>query len=389
MASSVGLLAKGADSDLRRGGGGVAGPPDLPLAGTGAGTSDRQLVEQAAAALPFARELAIQRVASALPSAVDFAICVPAQNEQRFLSATLAALLAAQSGSGARGVIVLLINNSSDKSWDVACDLLGAAGSGYLVADIALNPCVADAPHARRIALDIGALLAADGVLMTTDADTIVAPDWACANLRHIRSGSALVCGSVSIDPQEYDALPAPVRHWGAVEAEYFDRLESLWRSWTGGTAPRFAISAMGASLALPTARYRAIGGMPTPPVAEDKALAALARRCDWPIALAGDVRVETSCRLFARAAGGMGDALRARATDDDPFCDEQLVPVALLRRLADIWNDLPPGAGRFARLQDRMERDPGLRHRRMRMSQIIAELANSSEAAPLSGARM
>jgi len=274
----------------------------------------------------------------------------------------------------------MLINNSTDGSWQMARNILDASDCGYLIANVSLHSDIADAPHARRMALDIGALLAADGALLTTDADTLVAGDWAAANLRHMLGNADLVCGSVSIEPQEYAALPEPIRYCGEVEAAYSARLERLWQRWTDGTAPSFLIPAMGASLALPTARYREISGIPIPAVAEDKALASLARRRGWSIKMAGDVTVETSGRLFARAAGGMGDALRARATDEDPYCDEQLVPIGLLQRLADVWNRLPDSSERSARLQDAIARQLALQHRRMRLSQVLAQLTFSTD---------
>lgn len=277
--------------------------------------------------------------------------------------------------SNETGVIVLLINNSSDGSWDLAHNLLSAAGTAFVIAGVELDAAISDAPHARRLALDIGAQLVPDGVLLTTDADTLVDPDWVSATLVHIRSGAELVCGSVTIDAEELGALPRAVIDCGEVEAAYSSKVQKLWRQWTEGSAPGFQIPAMGASLALSTVRYREIGGMPVPPVAEDKALAKLARRHAWSIELASDVKVQTSGRLVARAAGGMGDALRARATDDDPYCDEQLVPLGTLRQLADAWNALPDERERCGRFYDLIERTPALQHARMRLSEVAFEL--------------
>lgn len=341
------------------------------------------IIDAAIAALPFADRVSAQQMAwSPLTENMDYAVCVPAQDEERFLPASLASLIASMHRCDARGAIVLLVNNSTDGSWRLAHEILGASGCAYVTASVALGGDAADAPHARRIALDIGALLATEGTLMTTDADTQVSPDWATINLRHIRAGADLVCGSVSFDPQEYAALPEPVRRCGDIEATYAAKLERLWRRWTGGSAPSFQIAAMGASLALPTPRYREIGGMPTPRVGEDKALAKLARRRGWAITMAGDVKVETSGRLSARAIGGMGDALRSRATNKDPYCDEQMVPLALLRRLANIWNSLPESCLRFAQLDDAVALDPALQHPRMRLSQVLMQLTATTDDA-------
>ena len=350
-------------------------------------TSGYAIVEKAIAALPFARSVMLMEVEARLLEINDYAVCVPVQNEERFLPRSLVSLLTATTGCDAFGTIVLLVNNSSDASLQTSADVLRASGCSYLVANVALDHGCANAPHARRIALDIGASLASNGTLLTTDADTLVASDWVTSNLCHVRANSDLVCGSVSIAPAEYAALPRSVRLCGEAETQYSALLERKWQSWTVPSAPSFQLAAMGASLALPTARYKEIGGMPIPLVAEDKAVAALGRARGWSITMASDVRVETSARLHARAAGGMGDALLARVTDDDPYCDEQLVPLDLLRRIADVWNGLPAGFDRSARLQDNIARNPTLQHNRMRLSEVLAQLvAEADEKIETSG---
>jgi hypothetical protein len=65
-----------------------------------------------------------------------------------------------------------------------------------------------------------------------------------------------------------------------------------------------------GASLALTLGAYREIGGAPTPPVGEDKALCEALRAKGRRVRHAKDVRVLTSCRLDGRAPDGAADTL-------------------------------------------------------------------------------
>ena len=57
-------------------------------------------------------------------------------------------------------------------------------------------------------------LVAPDGLILTTDADTLVETDWVAANRREIAAGADAVAGYVMADPTELILLPA--RHPGA-----------------------------------------------------------------------------------------------------------------------------------------------------------------------------
>ncbi len=319
----------------------------------------------------------VRRGESWLSSAIDrpvFAVCIPVHDEAGALPATLAALDTALRACSERGVVVLLINDTRDGSAGIGREWALRTGHACAIVEVSLDPAIRNAPHARRLALEIGADLCPHGALLTTDADTLVGPDWIAANLRHLDTSTGLICGAVGVNEGEIDALPAAVRMCGAAEMAYFALSERAWAVWCDGTGPALTTRAMGASLAIKTHLYRQLGGLPLPPVAEDKALARRVRRAGLPVIEAQDVRVTTSCRLDARARGGMGDALLERCYHDDPFCDEALVPAAVLYRRSRVWNSLYGNTDAALDFEDMCERRTDLSAVRMRLSDVKRE---------------
>lgn len=306
-------------------------------------------------------------------------ICVPMRDEAEHLPGTLDALGRAIARDKASCAVVLVANDTSDASVELAAGWAERTGIALAVFDVTFALPIRNAAHARRLALDLGAELAPDGALLTTDADTLVDPDWIVRTRHHLERGADLVCGAVGVDAAEIAGLPDKVRVCGDAEARLFTQLETIWTAIVPDGSRPFAIRAMGASLALPTATYRALGGLPTPGVAEDRALAERMQRQGMRIVAAHDVRVTTSCRLVARAEGGMGDALIARITEDDPLCDAALVPLDVLLARARTWRSLyegpnGPETNIHAEFATLCEGVPALRSQRMRMRAVMTE---------------
>ena len=87
---------------------------------------------------------------------------------------------------------------------------------------VALDADHANAGWARRLAMEGAAQLAApDGVILTTDADTLVHCDWVEANLREIAAGHDAIAGYVMADPMELMELPPAILERGRLEWEY------------------------------------------------------------------------------------------------------------------------------------------------------------------------
>ena len=172
--------------------------------------------------------------ASELPSCTNLAprcvVAIPVKNEAERLPACLAALADQRDRLGRplkRQVfgIVVFANNCTDDSGDLARALRDELSLAMRVVDVSLMPGVADAGNARRGAMDaaldwLAEDLATDGVILTTDADSRVSPDWIVSNLEAIHAGADMVLGQIRLD-EEGDLLPEALHRRGQLESEY------------------------------------------------------------------------------------------------------------------------------------------------------------------------
>jgi SAM-dependent methyltransferase len=187
-----------------------------------------------------------------------------------------------------------------------------------------------------RAALEYAAtLLPPDGIMMTTDADSRVHPKWIAANLAELAAGADAVAGTVTFDEEERAALPSlPGRALEWRLAALHARLGNLIDPRAHDPWPNH-IWAWGASLALTLSAYRHVGGLPSVPLAEDRALAAALERSDLKVRHSHAPLVLTSARRIGRAPGGFADLLQSYLVDATAPCDAALEPTAtLLRRL-------------------------------------------------------
>ncbi len=263
-------------------------------------------------------------------------VAVPVKDEAERIVACLASLADQAEVDFADVVVVLLLNNCRDATLDEVRAVAPQLPFRLETHSVDLPGPFANAGWARRLAMEAAAALATDdGVMLTTDADTLVDEDWIASSLREIAKGVDAVAGYVMANPMELMDLPAAILERGAVEWEYQQlaaelvaRVDpELHDPW-----PRHNQNC-GASAAISVAAYRRIGGLPPRPVGEDRALFEALRRADGKIRHSLDVHVVTSARTDGRALGGLSDAIRLRGEPDHP-CDEGLeVAVTTLRR--------------------------------------------------------
>jgi Glycosyl transferase family 2 len=337
-------------------------------------------------------------------------VAIPVRDEEDRIAACLHAL-AAQTGRGIDHV-VLLLNNCTDATAARVADLAPSLPFGLTVAHRTFPADVAHSGTARREAMEIAARIAGPrGILLTTDADGVVAPDWVGRTLAAFARGVDVVCGRAEIDPEEARAIPEYLHQREAEEIAYataLDRLHHLIDPDRHDPWPRHAEHS-GASIAVTVAAWRRAGGIPACPLGEDRAFLAALHRVDAAIRHAPDVTVTVSGRLVGRARGGMADTMARRIIRQDPWLDDALEPAADglhramaragLRRLRDARSEqdrcraarsladllrvpagpleAPSSEPTFGAAWDNLEqRTPSLRRRRMRRDDLARQHA-------------
>jgi glycosyltransferase involved in cell wall biosynthesis len=129
--------------------------------------------------------------------------------------------------------------------------------------------------------------------LATTDADTIVSPEWLTRMLAHAAAGRSVVAGTVR------------VIDW----TDHSERTRSSWQSSYQEHDGHHHVH--GANLGLRGDAYRLVGGMPAVALSEDVALVQALEAAGEHVYRAGDLPVVTSARRQGRAAGGFAAYLR------------------------------------------------------------------------------
>lgn len=286
-------------------------------------------------------------LATAAPIARPSVVCIPARNEEERLPILLASLARQEGFSAQAPLRVVVITNNCTDGTVPAIRALGESGAlaglTLRVIEAALEGAEAHVGTARRMALDAGAdwldaEAGPDGILLTTDADARLPADWVAANLRALRAadvvgGRLVIDDDGAADPRLADLHARIERYWAGVR-----RLEDILDPPPHDPAPRHG-DHTGASLALPVALYRAVGGLPPLPCGEDNALVNLLRESGARLRHCPDVRVMVSARHQGRVSGGMATemARRARVLAGEPY----LLPEAahwhglILRRAA------------------------------------------------------
>jgi Glycosyltransferase like family 2 len=277
-------------------------------------------------------------------------VAIPACNEAAQIERCLAALATQRDETGApvpQGAFKILIyaNTCSDDTADVVRAYARNMPHPVSVIEEQLPPGQRSAGWARKRAMDLAAVLLAErkgqglgkGLILTTDADSCVAPTWFAATVREFARGVDCVAGYIDAHPPELVGLGRAFLDRGRLEDTYLrliaeidarcdPRLHDPW--------PNHRVSS-GASLAVTWAAYTAIGGLPPRPVGEDSALTAALDRAGFRVRHSMAVSVSTSCRFDGRAAGGAADTMRLRHAVPDAPCDDDLEPALQATRRA------------------------------------------------------
>jgi Glycosyl transferase family 2 len=300
------------------------------------------------------------------PTGPGFVVAIPVRDEEERLPACLRALARQRDRLGqaippALVRVVVFANNCADRSASLARKLGAGLSLDIRVVEDRLPPATAHAGNARPAVMDLAeaSLVEAgesDGVILATDADSQVAPNWIAENLAAFAAGAEAVLGRIDLD-EEGARLPEALHRRGELEDTYERLLTEL--SWLldplGHDPWPHHATISGASLGVTRTAYCRVGRLPRVPVGEDKALIALLSRHDARIRHCPTAHVITSGRTHGRAPGGVADALAIRSREPDAFCDEALEPfrVAFARAAWRGRLRRRHGAGRLALDQD------------------------------------
>ncbi|MCQ8278284.1 glycosyltransferase [Acetobacteraceae bacterium KSS8] len=270
-----------------------------------------------------------------VPACVPACVAIPVRDEAERIVACLRAL--SDQHGPAPDHAVLLVNNTRDETMEVVDRLRPALRFPVTAIETCLPPERAHAGGARAEAMRIAAAIAGpDGLLLTTDADGRVQPDWLAATRRALVSGVEVVCGQAAIDPVEALLIPAELHADDASEVAFgtvLDHIHALADPDPFDPWPRHTEHS-GASIAVTVRAWQAAGGVPPLPTGEDRAFLRALRRVDRRIRHAPEVRVVVSGRTVGRAVGGMADTMARRMLKQDPLLDGSLEPpFAALRR--------------------------------------------------------
>jgi hypothetical protein len=267
---------------------------------------------------------------------LPIAVAIPVRNEEVLIPACIGAL-GRQIGTPVFD-LVLLINNTTDGSAEAARRAATGLPLRLTILEHDFPLAEQTAGHARRLAMQAAAgLCGPGGILMCTDADGRVAPDWIAANLSQIRGGADAVAGRALLDPADAASIPAALHDADARECAYaavLDRIATLVDPDPADPWPRHTEHS-GASICVTWTAWDRAGGVPAVSIGEDRAFFQALRRMDARIRHAPDVCVTVSGRIAGRAAGGMADTIRRRMEALDPFVDDALEPALdCVRRL-------------------------------------------------------
>lgn len=216
-------------------------------------------------------------------------VVVPAHDEQQLLPACLASVRVAARHPALRHVQVRLVpvlDTCSDDSGELAPGALEVRARNVGVARAAGFAAVLRA-EAGRPAHELW--------LASTDADSVVPPDWLAEQLRLAAHGAEVVAGTVRV--HDWSQQPEAVRHRFAC---------------TYGAPDRGHRHVHGANLGMSGAAYLDAGGVPPLALAEDQALVDALRLRTHRLVATGRIPVTTSARRESRTAGGFADHLRA-----------------------------------------------------------------------------
>ena len=186
-----------------------------------------------------------------------------------------------------------------------------------------------------------------NGIIMTTDGDTCVAPNWIAANMQEIKNGADAVGGRILISPNEIRQMDGKARLFHLLDTGYrllTAELEARLDCISHDCLPRHHQHFNG-SFAVTTEAFRRAGGIPEVRFLEDVAFYRSLLRVDARFRHSPFVRVNTSARHSGRTESGLSTQISewtAMGRNSDEYFVESAAAIErrvyLRSRLRDLW---------------------------------------------------
>lgn len=247
--------------------------------------------------------------------------------------------------------ILLLANNCTDDSVAIIKKFQSENPNiPVRLAEVQLDPAQANVGYVRRLLMTEAFLRQRErgGVIMTTDGDTTVAPDWIASNLLEIGRGADAVGGRILIPRIQLDSMHAFARELHLADERYrllTAEIEALIDELPFDDGPRHH-QHFNASFAVTADAYERSGGMPCVEYLEDCAFYERLERADLRVRHSPDVVVYTSARPKGKSKFGLAyqiDEWRRLGTEGKAFFVEDaqsLIERFTTRRdLRRLWN--------------------------------------------------
>jgi glucosyl-3-phosphoglycerate synthase len=238
------------------------------------------------------------------------AVVVPARDEAERIERCLQALAGQRGVARERYELIVVLDGCRDETSARVQEFAAAHPSLRLHAvELAQSRGVG---RARRHGMDLAcerllALGRADGLIASTDADSVVAEDWLACQLELTGRGAHAIGGRIELLADELQGLSQQAV--GEREQRSVERLRSV-RSTAAQEAASDHHQFSGASMAITAATYRRCGGLPVRAALEDEALERELLARGVAIHRSAQVRVSTSARTGGRAPRGLAQDL-------------------------------------------------------------------------------
>ena len=252
---------------------------------------------------------------------VHSCIIIPVKDEEEYIQQTLLSFVNQIDQYGEaidsnQFEILVLANNCSDNSTDIIKTFQRIYPSlNIYLQEVTLSGKQANIGYVRKALMECAYNRLSNnggGIIMTTDGDTSVAPDWICQTIAEINSGADAVGGRILFYQDEVECLDQSTLSHFLKDEEYqllIAELEGKIIGFDFDPVPRHHQHFNG-SFAITTDCYARSGGIPQVEYLEDCAFFEKLQTIDAKVRHSNKVKVYTSARFAGRTQTSLSHQL-------------------------------------------------------------------------------